>query len=63
MAPQQFEAGVPVVVPAALGFEGINVRRRRVPAAVVLHRDLEGASVAAGDITDHAVDVEQQNRG
>ena len=63
MATQQFQAGVPVVVPAAFGLEGIDVRRRWAPAAVVLYRDLKGASVAAGNITDDTVDVEQQDRG
>jgi len=29
----------------------------------MLHGDLKGASVAAGDITDDTVDVEQQDRG
>ena len=60
MPAQQLKAGIPVVVPTSLAFEGINDRWARPPAAVVLHRGLEGSAVAASHIPDHSVDVKQQ---
>ena len=63
MATQQFEAGVPVVVPAAFRLQPIDVCGRGAPSAVVGHGVLQGPPVASRHIPDHTVDVEQQDRG
>jgi hypothetical protein len=60
VAAKQFQTGVPVVVPASFAFEGIDAGRCWSPAAVVLHGGLEGFPITARDITDHSIDVEQQ---
>ena len=60
MSAQQFQAGVPVVVPAAFAFESVDAGGSRLPAAVVLHGCLEGSAITSRHITDHSVDVEQQ---
>ena len=60
MAPEQFEAGVPVVVPTPFALKGIDAGRIRSPAAVVLNGGLESTPVTSGHIADHAIDVEQQ---
>ena len=59
-AAQQFQGGLPVVVPAALCLERINGGGLWPHTAVVMHRFHDGAPVAAAHIPDHAVDVEQQ---
>ena len=60
MPPQQLQRGLPVVVPAALRLEGVDLGRIRAPAAVMVHRLHDGAAVAAAHIPDHAIDVEEQ---
>ena len=60
MAAKQFKTGVPVVVPATFTLESIDAGWGWSPAAVVLHGGLEGSPITAGHITDHSVDVEQQ---
>lgn len=57
---KQFQACVPVVVPAAFPLQRIDACRAGSPAAVVLNRGLKCFAVAARDITDHSVNVEQQ---
>ena len=59
---QQFEAGIPVVVPEPLGFESVDIRRLWAPAAVVTNGLLKSPSIAAGHITDDTVDVEEDKR-
>jgi hypothetical protein len=61
MAPQQLQRGLPVVVPTALRLERIDRCRVGAPAAVVVHCLHDGASIAAGHIPDHAIDIEEQN--
>ena len=61
MAPQQFKAGVPVVVPSSFGLQCIDGISAGLPPAVVLHGALEGPSVAARYIADYTIDVEQQD--
>jgi len=61
MAPQQLERGLPVVVPTALRLECIDRCRVGAPAAVVVHCLHDGASIAAGYIPDHAINIEQEN--
>ena len=61
MAPQQFKAGVPVVVPGPFRLECIDVIGPGLPTAVVLHGALEGLSVTPSYIADHTIDVEQQD--
>ena len=63
VATQQFQAGIPIIVPEPFGLEGIDLRWRGPPAAVVMNGFLQGTPVAACDITDHTVDVEQQDGG
>tara|TARA_E500000178_G_scaffold324216_1_gene350467 strand:+ start:220 stop:456 length:237 start_codon:yes stop_codon:yes gene_type:complete len=57
---QQFEAGIPIVVPSPLSLESIDLRRAWSPAAVVLNRCLQGTAVASGYIPNDAVNIEQQ---
>ena len=59
--PQEFEAGIPVVVPEAFTFQRVDLLRGWPPSAVVRHRLLERHAIAAGHITDDSVDVEQKN--
>ena len=61
MAAQQLQAGVPIVVPAPLSFEGIDAGWIWTPAAVMMHGLLEGTPVTSGHIPDDAVDVKQQS--
>lgn len=61
MAPKQFKAGVPVVVPGSFRLQGIDRIRVWLPTAVVLHGALEGPTVTASHIADHTIDVEQQD--
>ena len=61
-AAQQFQAGLPVVVPEALGLEAVDRGRVGPPAAVVTHRFGQGPAIAATHIADHPVNVEQQHR-
>ena len=58
---QELQAGVPIVVPASLPFEGIHTGDIGPPMAVVMHRFHQGPAVAARDIADHAIDVEQHH--
>jgi len=60
VAPQQLEAGLPVVVPAAFSLEAVDCARLGSPAAVVMHRFGQSSAVAAADIADDTVDVQQQ---
>ena len=60
-APQEFEAGIPVVVPEAFPFQRVDLLCGWPPSAVVRHRLLERHAIAAGHITDDSVDVEQKN--
>ena len=57
---QQFEAGIPIVVPSPFSLEIIDLRRTWSPVAVVLNRCLQGTAVASGDIPNDAVNIEQQ---
>ncbi len=61
MAPQQFKAGVPVVVPGPFSLQCIDGIGAGLPTAVVLDSALEGPSVTARDIADYTIDVEQQD--
>ena len=63
MAQQEFQAGVPVVVPPAFRLQRIDLFGGGAPAAVMLDGLLESAPVAASDITDDTVDIEQQDAG
>jgi hypothetical protein len=60
---QQLETGIPVVVPKPFRLEDVDVVRARPPAAVVMNGFLQRPSVAACDIPDDTVDVEQQEGG
>ena len=61
MAPQQFQAGVPVVVPPAFSLQLVDVLGGGTPAAVVLNCFLKSTAVAASHIADHTIDVEEQD--
>ena len=57
---QQFNAGIPIVVPLSLSLESVNFRGERPPTAVVLNCCLQSTAVASGDIPNYAVNIEQQ---
>jgi hypothetical protein len=61
MAPQQFKAGVPVVIPGPFSFQCIDSISAGLPTAVVVDSALEGPSVTASYIADNTIDVEQQD--
>ena len=61
MTADQLEAGIPIVVPQAFGFEGIDDLGVRPPAAVMGNGVLQSTAVAAGHIPDHTIDIKQQN--
>ena len=63
MAAEQLQAGVPVVVPSSFSLQGVDRLGAGAPAAVVLNGFLQSAPVAASDVADHTVDVEQQDAG
>ena len=62
-ATEQFQAGVPVIVPTAFPLQAVDLLGAWAPTAVVLNGLLKSSPVAAGDIADHTVDVEQQDAG
>ena len=61
MATNQFQACIPVVVPEPFALEGVDGLCVRSPAAEVGNGVLQSAAVAAGNIPDHTIDVEQQD--
>ena len=62
MTADQLDAGIPIVVPQAFGFEGIDDLGVRPPAAAVMGNGvLQSTAVAAGHIPDHTIDIKQQN--
>jgi hypothetical protein len=62
LAPQQFEGGFPVVVPEAFALEGIDFGSRGAISAVVMNGFAEGAAIAATNVPDDTINVEE-NQG
>jgi len=61
-APQQLEGGFPVVVPKAFALEGIDFSGSGSITAVVVDGFAEGTAVAATNVPDDAINVEE-NQG
>ena len=58
---EQFEARVPVIVPASFSFQCINCLVTRLPSAVVMHGGLKSTAITAGYIPNDAINVEKQD--
>ena len=58
---QQLPGGLPVVVPAALALESVDLGRLGPPATELMHRFDDRPAVAGRHVADDAVDVEQQD--
>ena len=61
VAPQQLQGGLPVVVPAALAFERVDLGWFGPPATELMHGFDDRPPVAGRHVADDAVDVEQQD--
>ena len=62
LAPQQFEGGFPVVVPEAFALEGVDFSGCGAISAVVMNGFAEGAAIAATNVPDDAINIEE-NQG